>query len=99
LDATEFIGFVGYERELEKTGVRCDEEIICAYHRSTHLERSTDLRIVEGCFVWKVQYFDVPQILIEGSMILLSPGRYFDPAQQLRLGDDGDADSVDWHLL
>ena len=43
LDATELIGVVGYERELERTSERCNEEIVCAYHRSTHFERSTDL--------------------------------------------------------
>jgi hypothetical protein len=78
LDATELIGVVGHKREFESTSVRCNEEIVCAYHRSTQFERSTDLRMVEGCFVWKVQYFYVPQILIEGGMILLPLRRYFD---------------------
>jgi hypothetical protein len=76
LDTTELVGVVGYERELERTGVRRDEEIVCAYLRSAHCERSTDLRIVKGGFVRKVQYFDVPQILMKGSMILLLAGRY-----------------------
>jgi hypothetical protein len=40
LDATELIGVVSHERELERTGVRRDEEIVCADHRSTHFERS-----------------------------------------------------------
>jgi hypothetical protein len=77
LDATELIGVVGHKREFESTGVRCNEEIVCAYHFATQFERSTDLRIVKGCFVWKVQYFYVPQILIEGGIILLPPRRYF----------------------
>ena len=66
--------------------MRRDEEIVCAYHHSTRFECSTDLRIVKGCFVWKVQYFYVPEILVKGGMILLPPGRYFDSEQQLRLG-------------
>ena len=32
-------------------------------------------------------------------MILLSPGRHFDPEQQLRFGDDGDADGADGNFL
>ena len=42
LDATELIGVVGHERELERTGVRRDEEIVCADHRSARFERRTD---------------------------------------------------------
>ena len=98
LDATELIGVVGHERELERTGVRRDEEIVCTDHRSMSFERRTDLGIVRGCFVRKVQNLDVPQILVS-SMILLSSGRHFNPEQQLRLGDDGDADGADGHLL
>ena len=96
LDATELIGVVAHERDLERTGVYRDEEMVCADHLSMHFERRTDLCIVKGCSVRKIQYFYVPRILIESSLILLSPGRYFDAEQQLRLGDDGDADSVGW---
>jgi hypothetical protein len=83
LDATELPGIVRHKRELERTGVRRNEEIVRANHRSTRLERSTDLGIVNGCFVRKVQNLDVPQILIEGSMVLLPPGRHFNPEQKL----------------
>src|ERR1700687_3782919 len=41
----------------------------------------------------------MPQILVEGGLILLPPGRHFNSEQQLRLGDDGDADGTDWHRL
>jgi hypothetical protein len=74
LDATELAGIVGHKRKLERTGVRRNEKIVRADHRSTRFERSTDLSIVKGCFVRKVQNLDMPQIRIEGSMILLSPG-------------------------
>ena len=74
LDATELAGIVGHKRKLERTGVRRNEKIVRADHRSTRFERSTDLSIVKGCFVRKVQNLDMPQICIEGSMILLSPG-------------------------
>jgi hypothetical protein len=37
--------------------------------RSTHFERSADLGIVKGRFVKQVQDLDVPQILVEGSLI------------------------------
>jgi hypothetical protein len=81
LDATELLSIVGHECELERAGVRCDEEIVRAYHCSTCLERSADLGIVQGRFTGKVQHFDVPQILIEGSVILLSPGRHLNSKQ------------------
>jgi hypothetical protein len=40
-----------------------------------------------------------PQILIVSCMILLSSGRHFNPEQQLRFGDDGNVDGVNWNLL
>ena len=83
LDATELIGVVGHEREFQTTGVRRDEEIVRADHRSSRFERSADLGIVKGGFVGKVQNLDVSQVLIEGSMILLSFGRHFNPEQKL----------------
>jgi hypothetical protein len=99
LDATELSGIVGHEREFERTGVRRNEKIVRTDYRSTRFERGADLRIVKSRFVGKVQNLDVPQILIEGSMILPPPGRHLNPEQQLRLGDDGDTDDTDWNLL
>jgi hypothetical protein len=32
-------------------------------------------------------------------MIRLSSGRHFNPEQQLRFGDDGNVDGVNWNLL
>jgi hypothetical protein len=84
LDATELPGIVGHKCKLKGTGMRCNEEIVRADHRSTRFERGADLGIVEGCFVRKVQNLDVPQILIEGSMILLSSGRHFNPEEELQ---------------
>jgi hypothetical protein len=78
-DATELPGIVGHERDLERTGMRRDEEIVRADHRSTRFERSANLGMVDGCFVRKVQNLDVPQILLKGIMILLSPGRHLNP--------------------
>jgi hypothetical protein len=54
---------------------------------------------VKGGFVGEIQDFDVPQILIEGSTILLSTGRHLNSNQQLRLGDDGDAHGIDRNRL
>ena len=55
--------------------------------------------MVKCGFVGKIQDFDVPQILIEGSTILLSARRHLNSEQQLRLGDDGDAHGRDRNLL
>jgi|SRR5450631_1203599 hypothetical protein len=98
LDPAELPGIVGDQRKFEGTGVRRDEEIVCADHRSAHFEHGADLCIVKGCCVGKVQNLGVPQILIEGRMVLLPPGRHLDPEQQLRLGDDRDANGTDWNL-
>jgi len=59
--------------------VRRNEEIVRADHCSTRFERRADLDIVKCCFVRKRQHFDVPQVLFEGNMILLPPGRDFYP--------------------
>jgi hypothetical protein len=64
LDATELPGVIGHEREFQTTGVRRDEEIVRADHRSSRFERSADLGIVKGRFIGKVQNLDVSQVLV-----------------------------------
>jgi len=78
-DTTELIGIVGHESDAKRTSMRRDEKIVRADHHSPHFERRTYLGIVTGRFVRKVQNLDVPQILVESCMILLSPGRHLNP--------------------
>lgn len=51
--------------------MRRNQKIVRPDHRSARCERRAHLGIVNGRLVRKVQYLDVPQILLQGSMILL----------------------------
>ncbi len=99
LDSSELVDVVGHERELEITGMRGDEEIIRAYHRSLRFERGADPCVVNRCLVWKIQDLDIPEILVDRRLLLMSPRRHFNSVEQFRLGDDGDAHGSDGRFL
>jgi hypothetical protein len=78
LHASEFGDVVRDQPEPEAACVSGNEEIVGADHLASFLEVSTDLRVVGGRVVRKLEDGDVRKKGLEAGGVLRSPRRYFD---------------------
>lgn len=86
-DAIEFRDVVRHQPEPEAACVSGNEEIVGADHLASFLQVSTDLRVVGGSVVWKIEDCDVRKKGLEGGVVLRSARRHFNTVEQFRLGN------------
>ena len=65
--------------------MRCNEQIVGAYHRALLLQVGANLRVIESCLLGEIQYPNIGKKGAQCSFIEWPSRRHLNPEQKLRL--------------